>query len=477
MNHQIPKLLLTDSYKLGHFKMIMDGVKNIYSYCEHRTGAKYDYTVHFGLQILLYRYLEGVFVTMDDVKEAELFAKEHFMADGNFNKDMWEYVVNKHGGKLPIKIKSIPEGTKVPISNCLFTVEITDETLKDNGETLLAPITNVMESLLLQTWSGSNIATISSHIKDEMIPLFSETVDTQDQWFIDFMLHDFGFRGITIPEQAIVAAGHLVPFKGTDTLAAIWGGRNYYNTKEMLGFSIPATEHMVMTQKGEIGEFEVIDFLLNKYPEGPISVVADSYDITGFLDQITTRFKDRILNRNGKFIVRPDSKRFDGDTPKDQNLYICNFLAEKFGFYVNDKGFKNLNPKVGGIYGDGLSSEEIVDSLHHLKDNRWAVNNFVYGMGGGLLQKHNRDTQRAAFKCSAMKVEGDWVDVYKKPLDASKSSKRGRLKVIKDEFDTFQTVRENEGVGAPDLLQTVFLNGEMVNPLTFAEVRSNYNNS
>ena len=36
--------------------------------------------------------------------------------------------------------------------------------------------------------------------------------------------------------------------------------------------------------------------------------------------------------------------------------------------------------------------------------------------GGGLLQKVDRDMQKWALKCSAVKINGEWVDVFKDPI-------------------------------------------------------------
>lgn len=140
---------------------------------------------------------------------------------------------------------------------------------------------------------------------------------------------------------------------------------------------------------------------------------------------------------------------------------------------ANDKGFNTLNPKVGLIYGDGLDEDDIISTIRSQVDNNFAANSCVFGMGGGLLQKHNRDTQRFAFKCSSQKVNGEWRDIYKKPLDSSKASKKGRLALIKENGE-FKTVSE-KGNEDKDLLITVFENGLIKKSYTFDEVRKNTN--
>lgn len=470
-------LVLTDSYKVGHHFMYMNGTQNIVSYFEARNGAKFDETVFFGLQFYLKKFLAGVVVTTEMIDAAEQFNEDHFLGHGKFNRTMWEHVVEFHGGKLPIRIKAIPEGTPVPVNNVMMTVEVTDHLLQENADALMAPLTNFLETILTHVWASSNVATMSRDIKKKFVAAFFGTVEEKDYWMLDYMLHDFGFRGVSSVESAgMSGAGHLVNFKGTDTLVAITYGQRYYNTQEMLAHSVNATEHSVMTQLGPDGEMIIVNHLLDKFPTGILSVVADSYDVVNFVKTIGDGFlKDKILARDGKFVVRPDSPRFEGDTPVDQILWIVGQLAEDFGYSTNEKGYKELNPKVGVIYGDGLSAEEIHTAIDGIVDAGWAASTCVFGQGGGLLQKHNRDTQRYAFKACARLHEGEWHDVFKLPKDVTKASKKGRLKLIINDDKKYQTVRVDDQryMGFPDEMVVVFENGEVYNELTFQEVRDN----
>jgi nicotinamide phosphoribosyltransferase len=468
--------LITDSYKVGHHGMYPKDTQNVYSYFESRKGAKYDETVFFGLQIILKEYMTGVVVTKEDIDEGEAFAKEHFMGNNFFNRAMWDKIVDVHGGKLPLRIKAVPEGTPVTISNVLMTVEATDEDC--------APLVNFFETLLTHVWYTSNVATISRNIKKRLKKGFDKTVPDDLGWLIDYMLHDFGFRGAACLEQAARGgAGHLVNFKGTDTIPAIIAARHYYNTDEMVGHSVAATEHSVMTAEGPEGEFDVVRRLIKEYPDGILSVVSDSYDIENAIKMYGTELKEDILGRNwengAKFVIRPDSPRFEGDTPAEQIVWIAQELEKYFGAEKNDKGYKMLHPAVGIIYGDGLSEEEITDAIDFLEFHGFAASTCVFGMGGGLLQKHNRDTQRNAFKCSAQKRDGEWRDIFKDPKDKSKASKRGRLGLIKmadGRYITsteYNTSEEGNGGVKLDELVTVFENGELTKEYTWDEVREN----
>jgi len=465
MNTKENFVLLSDSYKFNHWDMYLDGIEYVHSYFESRPGAKFPYTVFFGLQMYLKKYFEGVVVTKADVDEAEAFSNAHFGMN-NFNRKMWDKIVNVHGGKLPLRIRAVPEGTPVPVSNVMMTVENTDPDC--------APLTNFCETILTHLWHPSNVATISRDLKQFMQKAFDKSVCEDQAGMLDFLLHDFGFRGVSSVESAgLGGAGHLVNFLGTDTVIGITYAQRYYGAK-MAGYSVPASEHSVMTSLGEAGEFQMFERLIEKFPQGILSVVSDSYSIERVMNDFLPRLKDRILAREGKFVVRPDSPRFKGDTAADQIVWIAQQLEKTFGVVVNAKGFKVLHPKVGGIYGDGMKPEEIKEALNALMAAGFSAATFVYGMGGGLLQKHNRDTQRSAFKCSAQKRNGEWFDIYKMPLDKTKASKRGRLKLVWAE-GAHGGMLTTVDITDPrrDELVTVFENGIVTKAWTWDEVRKN----
>lgn len=469
MNKYIPNpetdnlLLFTlDSYKDGHHHMYEDDTEVVVSYFESRIGAMYDYTVFFSLQKDIIKWLLKP-VTQEMVDFAAEFAKVHFFDNPNiFNKEGWDYIVNELNGKLPIRIRAVPEGTRVPINNVMMVIENTDPKCWW--------LTNALETLLTHVWYGSVVATRSTQVVDMLKDIFEETSDVVDMHV--FYVHDFGQRGAACMEQAgIGGLAHLISSRGTDTKMAIPYGMYYYDADmSTLGYSVAATEHSIMTSKGREEEFTVTRNIIRKYPNGILSVVSDSYDIENAINMYCTDLKEAILGRNGKFVVRPDSPRWKGDTVEDQVLWIVQELEKGFGTTVNSKGYKVLNPKVGVIYGDGISPEDIRKCLQKLKENGYSAENCVYGMGGGLLQKLNRDTQRSTFKCCAQRRNGVWYDISKDPSDATKASKKGRLKLIKDS-DGYKTVLESD-LGE-DLLVTVYENGELLVKYTFDQVRQN----
>lgn len=451
---------LTDSYKFTHFQQYPKGTEFIYSYFESRNGAKYNKTVFFGLQYYLKEYLQGVVVTRKGIEDAAKLCKAHFGTEKNFNREMWEYILEKYDGKLPISIKAVPEGTPISVSNVLMTVVNTDPKC--------APLTNHLETLLSQIWGASTTATLSYEVF-KLIEFNRNITGNMDG--IKFGLHCFGFRGTSSVESAgVLGAGHLLNFFGTDTVKAMEVAMEYYNAPiDGLAYSVPASEHSVMSARGKDGEEQVFDEMLDTYPEGILSVVIDTYDYRNFVTNIATKFKDKILARNGKVVFRPDS----GD-PTSVTIDVFNSLAKVFGTTTNAKGYIELHPKIGVLWGDGIDYNGIRSILFSLRNNMYSTNGIVFGMGGSLLQKNNRDDLRFAFKSSAQCRDGVWYDIFKKPLDISKVSKKGKLKLIKDDNGEFHTV----GLDDPrkDELVEVFRNGEILKEYTFDEVRKNVGN-
>jgi len=452
----------TDSYKWGHWRQYLPDTQRVYSYLESRNGAKFNNTVFFGLQYILKKYFEGKVVNQLAINQATQLAEQH-LGPERFNTAGWQYILDKHHGMLPILIKAVPEGTPVPVSNVQMTIENTDPEVPW--------LTNFLESILYKIWAPSVVATLSREIKILIKHYLDITSDNSDG--LPFMLHDFGYRGAYAEEAAMVdGAAHLLNFLGTDTVPALLFPQMYYNAPKDYcpGYSVLATEHSIMTARAEAGEIDVIKYLLNNTPDGILSLVIDSYDYRRFIEYLgtfpdTTAFLGR--NPKNKIVFRPDS----GD-PVSTTLEAVQLVEKYFGSTINTKGYRNLNPQVGVLWGDGIQYDGIRNILFNLKNNGYAASNMIFGMGGGLHTSCNRDTQRNAFKCSAQQYGNAWHDVYKKPLDATKASKHGRLSLILDENGQLKTVKEVVDI-TKDVLQPVFRNGEILRDYTWEEVKEN----
>ena len=457
--------LLTDSYKVTHHYFYPENTQKIYSYLESRTGSEFNKTIFYGLQYILKKYLEGCVVTEEKVYEAKKIIDTH-IGEGIFNLDDWLYIANDLDGKLPVKIKAVPEGTPVNISNVLMTVENTDE------RCFWLP--NYLESILLQVWYPSTIATLSAEVKKLCNFYLDVTNSNKDN--LPFMLHDFGYRGASSTESSMLAgSAHLLSFSGTDTIPALTLPVNYYNTDTIEGYSVQATEHSVMTSQGMDGEFKQAINVVKHAKDGILSMVIDSYNYRNFLVNACiegyelNRYIKEFLNKNptNKVVFRPDSGE-----PVSTTIDCLEIIEEGFGTRCTSNGYKVIDANIGLLWGDGLNYHKIRDILFGMKASNWASENIIFGMGGGLHTSVNRDTQRNAFKCSAQLRNDKWIDIFKKPLDSSKKSKKGRLKLIKDE-DNYRTV----SLDAPgdDCLQTVFEDGKLLVDDDFESIKNRCN--
>uniref|UniRef100_A0A0K0DSZ9 Nicotinamide phosphoribosyltransferase n=1 Tax=Strongyloides stercoralis TaxID=6248 RepID=A0A0K0DSZ9_STRER len=452
-------LYLADSYKATHHAQYPNNTTSIYSYFESR-GGKFEKTVFFGLQYFIKRYLCGRVVNKQMIEEATEFYHCHFGGMNYFNKEGWEYIVDKHKGCLPLKIKAVPEGTVVDVKNVLFTVENTDPHVPW--------LTSWLETLLVQVWYPMTVATNSREQKKIIAEYLLNTSDSLDG--LPFKLHDFGYRGVSSVETAAIgSASHLVNFTGTDTVAGLQLLRKYYSSP-MAGYSIPAAEHSTIISWKKSGEANAYKHMLEKFPVGLVSVVSDSYDVYDAVANIWgEELKDLVMERNGKgcIIIRPDS----GD-PCTVVLKVLNLLAEKFPISINSRGYRVLPSYLRIMQGDGISYETIGGILEALKQDGWSAENISFGTGGALLQRLDRDTQKCAFKCSSVTVNGKNMDVFKNPsTDSSKRSKKGRLTLEKKEDGTFVTMQEGLGDDKKDLLLTVFENGKLIVDYTLDEIR------
>jgi len=469
-------ILLSDAYKYSHHKLYPKGTTKVYSYLESR-GGKFSKTLFFGLQMYLKKYLEGVVITKEDVDEAVEYLSTQdgvFGRDDVFDRSKFDYIIDVHGGKLPIKIKAVKEGTVVPTKNVLLSIENTDPNC--------FWLTNFIETSILQIWYPITVGTVSFEVKKLVDKYFDLTTDFDEKtsdFLKEFVLNDFGVRGVSSIESAeIGGAAHLVNFMGSDNLPAARAVRNYYNTKSIYAKSVPATEHSIMTMLGEEGEVEMMKRTLETFPTGIVACVSDSFNIFKACSEYWGgELKELILSRpstpGNQLVIRPDS----GDPIRTLEA-IFEILFDKFGYTLNSKGYKVLPPQVRVIQGDGVNLNSIEDIYTKLYELGISAENIVFGMGGKLLQANiDRDTNNFAIKCSFAIVDGEEIDVVKNPTEMNsegvitksfKASKKGRLKLIRTESG-YQTVGVNDT--GEDLLVDIFENGKILKEFTFEEIR------
>jgi nicotinamide phosphoribosyltransferase len=448
-------ILDTDSYKASHWLQYPPGTTAIYSYLESR-GGKYAQTVFFGLQYILKEYLSQPVETWM-VEEA----KQFFQAHGEpFNEEGWMYIAQDLKGHLPIRIRAVAEGSVVPTHNVLITIESTDPKA--------FWLVSWLETLLLRVWYPTTVATQSWHLKQIIFNYLHKTADDPEAE-IGFKLHDFGARGVSSCESSgIGGMSHLVSFQGSDTVQGVLYANHYYQ-HPMAAYSIPAAEHSTITAWQREGEAAAYQNMLNQFakPGSLVAVVSDSYDIWNAVDHLWgEQLRQQVIDSGATLVIRPDS----GD-PATVVGKVLEILDRRFGSTVNRKGYKVLN-HVRVIQGDGVNEQSLVEILETVEKLGFSITNVAFGMGGALLQKLNRDTQKFAVKCSQVVVNGQEISVYKDPVtDPGKRSKKGRLDLLKIEGE-YQTVTETEETVPISKLVTVYENGFLAKEYTFDQVRN-----
>jgi nicotinamide phosphoribosyltransferase len=450
-------LLDTDSYKASHWLQYPPGTDGMFSYVESR-GGRYPATVFFGLQYILQTYLTHP-LEQWMVDEAQAFYQAHGVP---FNAESFTDIVQRLDGRLPIRIRAVPEGSVVPVHTVLMTVESTDPQS--------FWLVSWLETMLLRVWYPTTVATQSYYLRQLIYDYLVKTADQPDAE-IDYKLHDFGARGASSRESSgIGGMAHLVNFKGSDTVQGVLYANRYYQSP-MAGFSIPAAEHSTMTAWGRSREVEAYQNMLQRFaqPGATVAVVSDSYDIWGAIANLWGRkLKQQVIDSGATVVIRPDS----GD-PKTVVMRCLHLLADAFGTVKNTKGYTVLQ-HVRLIQGDGMNPQSIKEVLDAMMRQGFSASNVAFGMGGALLQRVDRDTQRFAYKCSSVNINGEATPVFKDPAtDPGKRSQAGRLDLITDQTG-YRTI-SLEGQSQHDLsvLKTVYENGKLLQTYDLDTVRAN----
>ncbi|MFM7008276.1 MAG: nicotinate phosphoribosyltransferase [Betaproteobacteria bacterium] len=456
-------ILDTDSYKTSHFKQYDPAVTEASSYIEPRKG---DEITFFGPQMYTKRYLSKP-LTIADIDEAESYIVPHGTP---FNRAGWVRIVSKHDGWLPLEISSLPEGTVHGAGIPQVQIRTLDPEFVWLGS-------YIETALLRATWYPSSVASISRGIKKDIKHYLELTADDPVRE-LPFKLHDFGARGVSSKESAgIGGIAHLVNFKGTDTLEALRYGRRYYS-EHMAGFSIPAAEHSTITSWGREGELDAFRNMLTAFPDSPIiAVVSDTYNIFRACDDLwggVLKGKVQALGTRGRtLVIRPDS----GD-PRETLMRVFEILFDRFreDCTTNSKGYRLLPPYLRVIQGDGVNAKSIVEILEAMKNKGYSASNIVFGMGGALLQKVDRDTYSYAMKLNEVVKDGKSVPVFKDPItDSGKSSKKGRQAVVASPVSGKLTAIPEAALGVtklPNLLTPLWSKGKLLRDDTLSTIRA-----
>ena len=473
-------LLLTDVYKMGHMEQYPGDTVEVYSYLEARKPNQP--VVFFGLQYILMEYLSKPLTR----ENGEEFLHYHREILGEPSPSVQEKIrALTDLGYWPLSIKAVPEGTRLGSRNILFSIR--------NTRPEFFWCVGFVESLLLKVWNSCTVATHSRKFHELVTRYAERTCDNLDH--VPYQVHDFGYRGVSSEETAAVSgAAHLLNFQGSDTVIANWFLDKFYAAAgSVKGRSVPASEHSVMCSFGRDGEYEAFDRMLDLYPAGVVSIVSDTYDYFKILTDYAPRRRDRIMARQGKVVFRPDSgtpediicgiPQAHGAPSRDASPEVkgsLELLWDVFGGTVNSKGYRVLDSHIGLIYGDGMYYERFETILARMETLGFASSNLVIGVGGLLLQNHNRD--ELAFSVKATRIvrrHGEKVEIYKDPAtDPSKKSKRGLMTLTRDGSGGYVTKDQvNDAEEATGELQEVFRDGQCKRVYSLDEVRANLTES
>lgn len=479
----------TDFYKTGHYAQYPENTEFVYSnftcrsdrYLTRAVVNSLDHkVVMFGLQYVIKSLLIDIwnknFFKRPEEEVVARYQRRMDLALGAEAVDT-DHIRELHKlGYLPIRIKAIPEGSRVNIRVPLFTIT--------NTVSGFGWLTNYLEtSISAELWQIVTSATTAYEYRK----LFDHYADITggDKTFVPWQGHDFSARGMVgLEGGAASGAGHLMSFTGTDTILALDFLEQYYlGEADFLGGSVPATEHSVMCMGGrddEIGTFKRL--ITEVYPKGIVSIVSDTWDFWDVIRKFTRVLRKEILARDGKVVFRPDSgdpvKIIVGDplAPPDSPAFrgAVECLWDEFGGTLTKSGYKQLDSHVGLIYGDSISIERAEAILEGLKKKGFASTNIVLGIGSYTYQHVTRDTLGTAIKATWGQVDGEARDLFKQPKtdDGMKNSACGLLRVEREHgnyvlYDKQTPEQEQKG-----RLTTVFEDGRLVLNQSVAEIRT-----
>lgn len=483
-------LAAIDFYKADHRSQYPQGTTEVYANFTPRSAhlakvlsSGFDQKiVFFGLQYFIKDFLMNIFDEQFFKKDKEKVVKAYQRRmDNSLGKGAItvEHIAALHDlGYLPIRIKALPEGARVPIGVPVLTIV--------NTHPDFFWLTNYLESVMsCYLWKPITSATTAFEYRKLLTEYAVITGSPID--FVRFQAHDFSFRGLSgLQDSLLSGAAHLTSFWGTDTVPAIDLVEDYYGANsdvEPIGFSVPATEHSVMCMGEKEGELATFSRLINKvYPSGIVSIVSDTWDFWKVVTEYVTVLKADILSRDGKLVIRPDSGDpikiicGDPDAPlgSTEHKGAIECLWDVFGGTITKTGHKLLDSHIGLIYGDSISLERAEAIVKGLAAKGFSSGNIVLGVGSFTYQYVTRDSYGFAMKATSGVVNGVRRDIFKDPKTDSgtKRSARGLLRVEIEGEKYVLHDRQTEDQEKKGVLECVYENGRIVKEWTFSEIRS-----
>lgn len=477
MSQSLP--MYADSYKFSMDPQYPPEVETVHSYGESR-GAP-DVTPHImmaGNQVWMDKLAEGT-----NMREVN-FAREYAAAHGvPFPYEMWKAVVNDFGGRIPMKIRALPEGILIPPRNVMVTAE-------NIGGRKTRLLTTWLETgALSHLWYMTTVATNDYYLKLIFKKYYDLSVDTgAEDPGMAFRDNDFGWRGVAPGAGQYGGGAHMLNSMGSDTFGALpFMSLHYGANPAEIAYSIPAMEHSTVTSWGRDREFDAYLNMTELYAgEGKLyAMVIDSYDAERAVEWITNPdgpIVKILKERKGLCVLRPDSGNPTELLPK-----LAKIVARNVGYQTNKKGYNIFN-HFRFIWGDGIDGVQTVARIENMMVSimGFSAECFAFGQGGAKLQLVGRDDLQFAYKCSAVGLnDGSWRDVYKQPSGViSKGSKKGLVETFigtdgwnAEEGKLYvRDIRDTESIqklGLQPMMETVFDTGTITKRWTLNEARDN----
>jgi nicotinamide phosphoribosyltransferase len=486
MNMTLP-LLLCDFYKTVHSEQYPKGVTKLVSYFTPRMSRldNEDKLITFGVQAFIKQYLIEYFDENFFQRDKSSVLAEYnrvlsyTLGEGTYQD---EKISKLHElGYLPLEIKAIAEGTRVPVKVPMIEIS--------NTHPEFAWLVNTIETLMsCSLWHPMLSANVGYNYR--MIVNKYYDISVEEGIPRARALGDFSMRGQESLESAIKSsAGFCLSFLNTATVPAILFLEHYYNcdcTKEPVAFGAISTEHSVMCSNAAVDgdEITMLRRLLKEiYPNHSFSMVSDSYDYWNLVNHILVECKEEILNHNGTLLIRGDS----GDPVQIITETVLR-LWDIFGGTINSKGYKVLDPHIKALYGDSITPQRAEEIFEILIQNGFACNNVALGVGSfsmqcleqdGKFNPFTRDTFGIAVKATYAEMGNSPYMIYKNPKTDTgnfKKSQQGLCRVFleksgeisyEDGLDQYTFPEDKE-----NLLETVFKDGKMIKEYSLSEIRN-----
>ena len=487
---KINPLTQTDFYKVDHRNQYPKGTTLVYSNLTARSdklspchdSPLYDgKMVVFGIQYFIKSFIIDLFnENFFKQPKDKVVAEYKRRIETSLGKDAitYEHIEALHDlGYMPIQIKALPEGSLVPMRVPFLTIV---NTLPE-----FYWVTNFLETALsANIWKLCTNATIAYEYK-KLLTHYAKLTGS-DLETVKFQGHDFSFRGMSgNVDAAACGMAHLTSFVGTDSIPAIDMAEYYYNCNadnELIGCSVPATEHSVMCLNSKETEIDTYRKLITEvYLKGIVSIVSDTWDFWNVVTNYMQELKHDILARDGKVVIRPDS----GDpvniicgndakntySPERKGLIKC--LYDIFGGETKN-GYTHLDSHIGAIYGDSITLKRAYQILKGLAEKGFASDSIVFGIGSYTYQYSTRDSFGMAVKSTYGEVNGEPREIFKEPKtdNGIKKSAKGLLRVdlINGEYVLKDQCTKEEEQGGE--LETVFKDGVLIKETSLSEIRN-----